>query len=62
MKLFKYPCVVEGASSNEYLGHSSHLTRVKFSPSDKYVVSAGGNDKTLIIWETDFALDGSGGQ
>ena len=59
VKLFRYPCVVEGASSNEYIGHSSHVTRVKLSASDKFVVSAGGNDKTLIVWETDFAMDGT---
>jgi WD40 repeat protein len=57
VKLFKYPCVVEKASSKEYIGHSSHVTRVRFSANDKFVISAGGNDKTVIVWETDFAMD-----
>ena len=39
------------------MGHSSHVTKVKFTANDKYVVTAGGNDKTMIVWETDFAMD-----
>ena len=58
VKLFRYPCVTEGADANEYSGHSSHVTKVKFTANDRNVVSVGGNDKTLIIWETDFATDG----
>ena len=57
VKLFKYPCVVESAARKEYMGHSSHVTKVKFSANDRFVISTGGNDKTVIVWETDFALD-----
>lgn len=39
------------------MGHSSHVTKVKFSSGDKYVISTGGNDKTVIIWETDFGAN-----
>lgn len=39
------------------MGHSSHVTEVKFTYNDKYVVSAGGNDKTVIVWETDFSME-----
>jgi len=39
------------------MGHSSHVTKVKFTASDSYVVSTGGNDKTVIVWETDFSMD-----
>jgi WD40 repeat protein len=42
------------------MGHSSHVTKVKFSANDQYVVTTGGNDKTVIVWETDFALNGGG--
>jgi WD40 repeat protein len=57
VNLFKYPCVVPKAGCNQFIGHSSHITKVKFSNNDQYVVSTGGNDKTVIIWETDFPLD-----
>jgi microtubule-associated protein-like 6 len=39
------------------MGHSSHVTKVKFSANDTYVISTGGNDKTVIVWETDFSMD-----
>lgn len=57
VKLFKYPCVIEKAQNNEYCGHSSHVTKVKFSNNDRYVVSTGGNDMTVMIWETDINAD-----
>jgi WD40 repeat protein len=53
VKLFKFPCVIEKANFNEYCGHSSHVTKVRFSSNDHFVVSTGGNDMTVMIWETD---------
>ena len=53
MKLFKYPCVKEKADFNDYNGHSSHVTKVKFSAEDKLVFSTGGGDKTVMVWATD---------
>ena len=53
VNLFRYPCVLEKAESREYYGHSSHVTKVRFSADDKYLVSTGGNDLTVMIWETD---------
>ena len=58
VKLFKYPNVVEGASFKEFIAHSSHVTRVQFTHNDKYLISSGGNDKSVMIWETDFNLGG----
>jgi WD40 repeat protein len=57
IKLFKYPCVVEKAAFKQFSGHSSHVTRVKFTYNDNFVISAGGNDKTIIVWETDFSME-----
>lgn len=54
VKLLKYPCYEEKAKFKEYFGHSSHLTEVKFSHKDDYLLTVGGNDKTVIIWKTDF--------
>ena len=53
VKLFKYPCVKEKADFNNYYGHSSHVTKVKFSANDALVFSTGGNDKTCLVWATD---------
>lgn len=37
-----------------FLGHSSHVTKVHFMLNDNFLVSVGGNDKTSIVWKTDF--------
>ena len=68
MKLFKYPSTIEKAQFNSYTGHSSHVTKVKFTAGDQFVITTGGNDKTVIVWETDFGFgfdeegEGSGTQ
>ena len=54
VKLFKYPCMIERAQSKQYQAHSSHVTKVKFTQGDNLMISTGGNDKTVIVWETDF--------
>jgi WD40 repeat protein len=57
VKLFKYPCVKEQAGFNEFYGHSSHVTGVKFTANDTFVISTGGNDKTVMVWDTDINDD-----
>ena len=51
VKLFRYPCPVEKASFNPYIGHSSHVTCVRFSASNNYLISTGGNDKSIFQWK-----------
>jgi WD40 repeat protein len=51
VKLFKYPCAIEKASFKKFVGHSSHVTNVKFIYNDKYVISTGGNDKSIFQWK-----------
>ena len=38
------------SKANSYRAHSSHVVRVKFDASDKYVYSVGGYDRTLMKW------------
>lgn len=33
-----------------YKGHSSHVTGVKWSCDDKYLISIGGLEKSVIQW------------
>lgn len=54
VNLYKYPSVVPQSLNKQYSGHSSHVTKVKFSFDDCFLCSTGGNDKAVIIWETDF--------
>ena len=54
VNLYKYPSVVEHSLNKQYAGHSSHVTKVKFAFDDCFLISTGGNDKAVIIWESDF--------
>lgn len=47
--LYRNP-LLEGNKSNKYMGHSEHVTTVKFSQDNKYLWSAGGQDQTMIQW------------
>ena len=58
VKLFRYPCVVEKSGYKAYKGHSSHVCKIRFSAKDLFLVSVGGNDKSVFIWETDFGTIG----
>lgn len=51
VKLFKYPCVKEKAANQEFIGHSSHVTNVRFSAKEDFLLSTGGNDKCIIQWK-----------
>jgi WD40 repeat protein len=53
IRLFKYPCYIEKADNKQYSGHSSHLTKVKFSANDEHLISTGGKDMTVLVWDTD---------
>uniref|UniRef100_A0A3Q1EQL2 EMAP like 6 n=1 Tax=Acanthochromis polyacanthus TaxID=80966 RepID=A0A3Q1EQL2_9TELE len=46
IKLFDFPCSDKflQAKHKRYFGHSAHVTNIRFSCDDKYVISAGGSD------------------
>jgi WD40 repeat protein len=59
IRVFNYPCLVmnlEGSAKpvfpehREYGGHSSHITEIQFTSDDRYVLSAGGADLTVLRW------------
>ena len=52
IKLFKFPCILP-SSGTKKIGHAAHVTNVKFTAEDKYVVSAGGDDSCLFVWRTE---------
>lgn len=51
VKLFKYPCPIERSGFNKYVGHSSHVTNVRFTSTNNYLISTGGNDKAIFQWK-----------
>ncbi|KAF6720717.1 Echinoderm microtubule-associated protein-like 6 [Oryzias melastigma] len=44
VKLFDFPCTEKFAKHKRYLGHSPHVTNIRFSHDDKFVISAGLDD------------------
>jgi WD40 repeat protein len=55
VNVFRYPCnnVPSGkiSTSLTYSGHSSHVMNVKWTVGDEYLVSVGGNEKTIMLWK-----------
>ena len=50
VKIFDNPACQEKQIYNSYKGHSSHITGVKWSFDDKYLISTGGLEKSIIQW------------
>lgn len=48
VKLFRYPCLSKDHKYKEYKGHSSHVTNISFTRTQNYVISVGGNDKSIF--------------
>lgn len=48
VKLFRYPCPVERAAFHQQVGHSSHVTNVRFVKNSNYLISTGGEDKCIF--------------
>ncbi|KAL3875087.1 hypothetical protein ACJMK2_038022 [Sinanodonta woodiana] len=57
VKLFKFPSVRKGAKFRKYIGHSAHVTNVRFSHDKQRVISTGGADHAIFQWH--FLADGS---
>ena len=51
VKLFRNPCVEQGAEAVIGRGHSSHVTNVRFSIDDNRVISTGGDDQCVVQWK-----------
>lgn len=54
VNLFSFPVVAKKQVRKDFIGHSSHVCRLRFTPDDNYLVSVGGNDKSILVWRTDF--------
>ena len=50
IKIFEYPVCQKNQIYNAYKGHSSHITGVKWSFDDKFLISTGGLEKSIIQW------------
>lgn len=51
IKLYRYPSVQEGSAFTPLIGHSSHVTKVRFNSRNTYLLSLGGNDTSVMQWK-----------
>lgn len=61
VRLANYPCVVKHAPNRETTGHSSHVMNVKLMRNGQLLMSVGGHDETVMVYDvlplTDLADD-----
>ena len=50
LKLFRYPIDVGRADYHGYSGHAAHVSNVRFSFNDEYLISIGGGDRCIFQW------------
>ena len=50
VKLLRYPCLKKGAKFRKYVGHSSHVTNVRFTKDKTRLISIGGADHAIFQW------------
>lgn len=61
VNLYRYPSVKKGALHQSYVGHSSHVTCVRFNWNRRFVLSTGGQDRAVLVWRHEIELCDSDG-
>ncbi|XP_041352370.1 echinoderm microtubule-associated protein-like 6 isoform X2 [Gigantopelta aegis] len=51
VKLFNFPCPEKDAPHKKFVGHSAHVTNVRFTCDDKHLISIGGDDCCVFLWK-----------
>ena len=56
VNLYKYPALKVGAIHQKYIGHSGHVTCVRFNWNRRLAISVGGLDRTILVWQHDIEM------
>jgi microtubule-associated protein-like 1/2 len=51
VNLYRFPALQPRAPGKTFSGHSSHVTRVRFSPDSSFLFSTGGLDYSIFQWK-----------
>ncbi|XP_032820802.2 echinoderm microtubule-associated protein-like 6 isoform X1 [Petromyzon marinus] len=51
VKLFDFPCQERFTKHKRFTGHSLHVTAVRFSQGDRFLLTAGGQDSSVFVWK-----------
>ncbi|KAI3380118.1 hypothetical protein SNEBB_001204 [Seison nebaliae] len=51
VKLFRFPTTVKGSKYKRYLGHSAHVTNIRFMMDCTHLISVGGADHAIFQWK-----------
>ncbi|CAF3682759.1 unnamed protein product [Rotaria sp. Silwood1] len=51
VKLFDFPVKGKFAKFKRYTGHSAHVTRVRWTYDNSYLISIGGRDVAALVWK-----------
>ncbi|CAF1944366.1 unnamed protein product [Rotaria magnacalcarata] len=51
VKLFEFPVKGKFAKFKRYTGHSAHVTRVRWTYDNSYLISIGGRDVAALVWK-----------
>lgn len=50
LKLYTFPCPGKAPKFKKYMGHSAHVTNVRWLYDDSKLITVGGADTSLIVW------------
>ena len=51
VRLYNYPCIDTSAVFKQYRGHSSHITKVRWTGGDSHLLTVGGHDRSVFQWK-----------
>lgn len=57
VNLFRFPAMQTKCGCKKYSAHSASVVDVRFILNDHGLVSIGGKDKSIVVWNTDFGGD-----
>ena len=57
IRLFRYPCLTQGAGNKTFRGHTSSVNNLRFSADDGYLITVGGSDRCIFQWKVEDAIE-----